>query len=395
MAPGHGLPPGDGASPDPSAKRPVSGGQGRRSGRTRRGCRRRTTRSRRPARRRRFSRFATSCRHCRSRRGWDGRSTAWSTTRELIDRVFASVGTSAMAAGLLQDLALRSPTRAADLRGPPRNVTVTLCGDRRGRTPMHTVAVGGRDRGAAAALEAIGLTVRPAKAGSVGWRYESCFKDYGAALDVGRPHRRGASGPGAPGRAAGAARAGGRGQQPAVRRGAERPSRHGHVRRARRLRRRRTGGADPARRKRLRPRRRRHAQLRRRGPRHPQLHLRLPRRRHPEHPRVRGHLPRGPRGAAGAELPLHADHPQRRERGGRQQPRAQGQVAVDGDRRGRHDQGPGAGRRARRGAVRGGGDRAARGRGGLARRARRSSTAPTRSPACSRTCWCARRSATR
>ena len=46
---------------------------------------------------------------------------------------------------------------------------------------MHTVAVGGRDPHAAAALAAIGLTVRPAKAGSVGWRYESCFKDYGAA----------------------------------------------------------------------------------------------------------------------------------------------------------------------------------------------------------------------
>jgi DNA helicase-2/ATP-dependent DNA helicase PcrA len=49
---------------------------------------------------------------------------------------------------------------------------------------MHTVAVGGRDRGAAGALEAIGLSVRPAKSGSTGWRYESCFKDYGAAMAV-------------------------------------------------------------------------------------------------------------------------------------------------------------------------------------------------------------------
>jgi superfamily I DNA/RNA helicase len=68
--------------------------------------------------------------------------------------------------------------------GRRRNVTVTLCGDRRGRTPMHTVAIGGRDRDAAAAIEALGLRVRPAKAGACGWRYESCFKDYRAAMDV-------------------------------------------------------------------------------------------------------------------------------------------------------------------------------------------------------------------
>ncbi len=68
--------------------------------------------------------------------------------------------------------------------GRRRNVTVTLCGDRRGRTPMHVVAVGGRDPEVRRALEGLGLTVRPAKAQSDSWRYESCFKDYGAALRV-------------------------------------------------------------------------------------------------------------------------------------------------------------------------------------------------------------------
>ena len=123
--------------------------------------------------------------------------------------------------------------------------------------------------------------------------------------------------------------------------------------------------------------------------------LRLPRRGHPEHPRVRGRLPRRPRRAAGAELPLHADHPQRRQRGRRQQPRAQGQVAVDGDRRGRPDQGP-------RAAPTSTPRRASwwRRSSGSSTRASRapsspSSTAPTRSRACSRTCSCARRSATR
>ena len=105
----------------------------------------------------------------------------------LIDRVFAAVDTFAHGQRLLEDRHLRfdQPHHVPrTFEGRRRNVTVTLCGDRRGRTPMHTVAVGGRDRGAAAALEEIGLTVRPAKARSIGWRYESCFKDYGAALDV-------------------------------------------------------------------------------------------------------------------------------------------------------------------------------------------------------------------
>ena len=49
---------------------------------------------------------------------------------------------------------------------------------------MHVVAVGGRDPGVRTALEALGLTVRPAKPGSAAWRYESCFKDYGAAMRI-------------------------------------------------------------------------------------------------------------------------------------------------------------------------------------------------------------------
>ena len=105
----------------------------------------------------------------------------------LIDRVFAAVDSDACGRRLLVDRHLRfdRPHHVPrTFEGRRRNVTVTLCGDRRGRTPMHTVAVGGRDRGAAAALEGIGLSVRPAKSGSAGWRYESCFKDYGAAMAV-------------------------------------------------------------------------------------------------------------------------------------------------------------------------------------------------------------------
>ncbi len=68
--------------------------------------------------------------------------------------------------------------------GRRRIVTVTLCADRRGRTPMHLVAVGGRDPEARSALERIGLSVRPAKAGSRSWRYESVFKDFAAVMAI-------------------------------------------------------------------------------------------------------------------------------------------------------------------------------------------------------------------
>jgi superfamily I DNA/RNA helicase len=73
---------------------------------------------------------------------------------------------------------------ARTFEGRRRQVTITLCGDRRGRTPMHLVAVGGRDPGAAEALRAAGLSVRLAKPGSESWRHESCFRDYGSAVEV-------------------------------------------------------------------------------------------------------------------------------------------------------------------------------------------------------------------
>jgi DNA helicase-2/ATP-dependent DNA helicase PcrA len=68
--------------------------------------------------------------------------------------------------------------------GRRRVVTVTLCADRRGATPMHLVALGGRDDAARVALEDLGLNVRPARKGSDSWGYESAFKDFGRAMEV-------------------------------------------------------------------------------------------------------------------------------------------------------------------------------------------------------------------
>jgi superfamily I DNA/RNA helicase len=58
--------------------------------------------------------------------------------------------------------------------------TVTLCGDRRGRTPMHLLSIDGGDPQAREALERAGLSVRPATRGSGSWRHESAFADFGA-----------------------------------------------------------------------------------------------------------------------------------------------------------------------------------------------------------------------
>jgi ATP-dependent DNA helicase UvrD/PcrA len=105
----------------------------------------------------------------------------------LIDRVFSSVDTTTGGGQLLADHGLSpehphfSPKGREGFR---RNVTLTLCGDRRGTKPMHTVTVGGRSEEAKQALESIGLNVRPARAGSLSWRYESCFSDFGRAVEV-------------------------------------------------------------------------------------------------------------------------------------------------------------------------------------------------------------------
>jgi DNA helicase-2/ATP-dependent DNA helicase PcrA len=105
----------------------------------------------------------------------------------LIDRVFEEIDSLGGGLRLLHETGLdfdHPHHRPLSYEGRRRHVTITLCGDRRGRTPMHTVAIGGRDVGARAALESIGLNVRAAKRGSESWRFETCVKDYAVAVDL-------------------------------------------------------------------------------------------------------------------------------------------------------------------------------------------------------------------
>ncbi len=107
--------------------------------------------------------------------------------QELIDRVFDSVDSIGGGHALLSDERLDVDWPHFFPRsheGHRRVLTITLCADRRGRTPMHLISLGGRDETARRKLEEIGLNVRPAKAGSLSWRYESVFKDFGELMAV-------------------------------------------------------------------------------------------------------------------------------------------------------------------------------------------------------------------
>jgi DNA helicase II / ATP-dependent DNA helicase PcrA len=103
----------------------------------------------------------------------------------LIDQVFSTVDSKSAGLRLLEDegLSLQHPHHlAATSDGRRRVLRITLCGEKRGKTPMHRVALAGRDPEGRSALEAIGLKTREAKAGSGSWRFETALKDFGEAI---------------------------------------------------------------------------------------------------------------------------------------------------------------------------------------------------------------------
>jgi DNA helicase II / ATP-dependent DNA helicase PcrA len=105
--------------------------------------------------------------------------------QELIDQIFAAVDSFGSGLRLLREhrLEFDHPHHVPlSHEGRRRNVTITLCADRRGSTPMHLVSVGGRGEEAKARLQAAGLSVRAAKSGSSSWRVETCMKDFGSAM---------------------------------------------------------------------------------------------------------------------------------------------------------------------------------------------------------------------
>jgi DNA helicase-2/ATP-dependent DNA helicase PcrA len=113
--------------------------------------------------------------------GHEGRSLVGDQT--LLDKVFAEVDTETGARELLREEGLSfghphfsasTTTSGARVR---RRLSVCLCGDSRGAGPLHRIALFGYDTEGRMAVERLGLSVRPARKGSSGWRYESAHPD--------------------------------------------------------------------------------------------------------------------------------------------------------------------------------------------------------------------------
>src|SRR3989344_2102803 len=114
-----------------------------------------------------------------------GSTNGYVHDQEALDRIFGSFNTDSGAKALLKEegLSIANPHhRAQSATGFRRNIVLTLCGDRRGTTPMHRISVVGKDHAEAHTLRIAGFSVRHAKKGSKSWRFETIYKNYEDAL---------------------------------------------------------------------------------------------------------------------------------------------------------------------------------------------------------------------
>ncbi len=110
----------------------------------------------------------------------------------LLDRLFTELDTEKGGLRLLADegLAFEYPHYAAQGRTlaasgqPRRRLNIVLCGDRRGASPMHRISFFGYDEEGRQALEGLGLSVRPARRNSPGWRFETVNADMAVLAEI-------------------------------------------------------------------------------------------------------------------------------------------------------------------------------------------------------------------
>jgi DNA helicase-2/ATP-dependent DNA helicase PcrA len=105
---------------------------------------------------------------------------------------FGSLDTLVSAERLLEEVGLdidRPHHRPQSRNSNRRNIVITLCGDRRGGTPMHRISVVGISPKDRAVLELMGLSVRAAKPGSPSWRFETVRADFGELMTIARAIR--------------------------------------------------------------------------------------------------------------------------------------------------------------------------------------------------------------
>jgi DNA helicase II / ATP-dependent DNA helicase PcrA len=104
-----------------------------------------------------------------------------------LKKIFDSFDTAKGARQLLSDLGPLegySHHRPRARTSNRRNALVALCGDRRGRTPMHRLSMVGNDEAGRIALSAAGFSVRSVRQDCESWRHETAYKDFRAVLDA-------------------------------------------------------------------------------------------------------------------------------------------------------------------------------------------------------------------
>lgn len=104
-----------------------------------------------------------------------------------LNDIFQSFNTERSAEKLLKfyNLSLAYPHHRPQVsRSKRQNILVSLCGDRRGKTPMHRISVAGSNQETKRKLIAAGYSLRPARVGSSGWRFGIVNKSYEKILEV-------------------------------------------------------------------------------------------------------------------------------------------------------------------------------------------------------------------
>jgi len=109
-----------------------------------------------------------------------------------LKRIFNSLDTLVSAERLLEEVGLdidRPHHQPQGRNSNRRNIVITLCGDKRGGTPMHRISVVGVSPKDRALLEAMGLKVRAAKKHGPSWRFETMRADFGELMSIARAIR--------------------------------------------------------------------------------------------------------------------------------------------------------------------------------------------------------------
>ncbi len=108
----------------------------------------------------------------------------------MLDRMYSQLDTESGGRSLLDDEGLSfdhphfsaaTTTTGARVR---RRLSVALCGDSRGPSSRHRIHLTGSDEAGREALTRLGLSVRPARKGSSGWRYETSSPSFSDLVGV-------------------------------------------------------------------------------------------------------------------------------------------------------------------------------------------------------------------